>query len=153
MTKSEQTQTKVGRYQLVERLAVGGMAEVYLACERAGPHSLQRLVVIKRILPHLAEDKEFVAMFLHEAQVAAQINHPNVVQIYELGESGGYPFIAMEYVQGSTLKELLRAATEAEVRLPQDVVLYLITQACAGAHAAHELKDSKGRPYSAPRRS
>lgn len=136
----------MGRYHLVDRLAVGGMAEVFLAAER-GMHALDRLVVIKRILPHLAEDQSFVEMFLREARIAARIAHPNVVEIYELGESGGYPFIAMEYVPGSTLKQLGRAARESRVQLPPDVVIHLLAQACAGAHAAHELTDSQGQPY------
>ncbi len=134
---------RVGRYHLVERLAVGGMAEVFLACER-GTHALDRLLVIKRILPHLAENEEFVRMFMTEAQLAARVNHPNVVQIYELGESGGFPFIAMEYVSGSTLKELVKAARKAETRLPMAMVVHLMAQACAGAHAAHELVTPDG---------
>jgi phosphate/phosphite/phosphonate ABC transporter binding protein len=134
---------RVCRYHLVERLAVGGMAEVFLACER-GTHALDRLLVIKRILPHLAENDEFVKMFMTEAQLAARINHPNVVQIYELGESGGFPFIAMEYVSGSTLKELVKAARKAETRLPMAMVVHLMVQACAGAHAAHELVTPDG---------
>ncbi|MCA9568965.1 MAG: protein kinase, partial [Myxococcales bacterium] len=135
---------RVGRYHLVERLAVGGMAEVFLACER-GTHALDRLLVIKRILPHLAENEVFVQMFMSEARLAARINHPNVVQIYELGESGGYPFIAMEYVSGSSLKELISAARAAGTRLPVGAVVHLMAQACAGTHAAHELKAPNGQ--------
>jgi len=134
---------RVGRYHLVERLAVGGMAEVFLACER-GTHALDRLLVIKRILPHLADNEEFVRMFMTEARLAARINHPNVVQIYELGEAGGFPFIAMEYVTGSTLKELTKAARKAETRLPLFMAVDLMIQACAGAHAAHDLTAPDG---------
>jgi len=138
---------RVGRYQLVERLAVGGMAEVYLAAERGGELGLDRLVVVKRILPHLAEEKSFVDMFLREARIVARIRHPNVVQIFELGSSGGFPFIAMEYVAGSTLKQLVSAARRADTRLPVGAVLHLVSQAAAGAHAAHELVDASGKPY------
>ncbi|MEZ4319798.1 MAG: PhnD/SsuA/transferrin family substrate-binding protein [Myxococcota bacterium] len=134
----------MGRYHLVERLAVGGMAEVFLACER-GTHALDRLLVIKRILPHLADNEEFVRMFMTEARVAARINHPNVVQIYELGEAGGFPFIAMEYVSGSTLKELVKASRKADTRLPLAMVVHIMAQACAGAHAAHELTAPDGQ--------
>ncbi|MCB9676776.1 MAG: PhnD/SsuA/transferrin family substrate-binding protein [Alphaproteobacteria bacterium] len=137
------SRNRVGRYHLVERLAVGGMAEVFLACER-GTHALDRLLVIKRILPHLADNDEFVQMFMTEARLAARINHPNVVQIYELGEAGGFPFIAMEYVSGSTLKELVKASRKAETRLPLAMVVHLMAQACAGAHAAHELTAPDG---------
>lgn len=121
------------------------MAEVFLAVEQ-GEHSLDRLVVIKRILPHLAENTEFVEMFMREARIAAGINHPNVVQIYELGSSGGFPFMAMEYVAGSSLKELIRAAHSTDVRIPTSAALHLMQQACKGAHAAHELKDASGHP-------
>jgi len=165
MELEEQQVRQVGRYRLVERLAVGGMAEVFLAAERsegggasllhggAGPSSgpfsggLERLIVVKRILPHLAEEQAFVDMFMTEARIVARIRHPNVVQIYELGESGGLPFIAMEYVPGSTLKQLVSSGRRAEVRLPTGVALHLISQACAGAHAAHELSDAQGKPY------
>lgn len=136
---------RVGRYQLVERLAIGGMAEVFLAAERGNTHSLQRLLVIKRILPHLAQDAAFVEMFLHEARVAARIQHPNVVQIFELGESGGYPYIAMEYVEGSTLKELLNAANKNGVPLPVSAAVWIAMESCDGIHAAHELTDDKGK--------
>jgi serine/threonine-protein kinase len=147
-SRSEQQQPgRIGKYRLVERIAVGGMAEVFLACEADGSHSLDRLIVIKRILPHLIQDKDFVQMFLREARLSARINHPNVVQIYELGEQNGFPFIAMEYVTGSTLKELLEAARRADIFLPVDAVLCLMYQACDGAHAAHELSDPQGRGY------
>jgi phosphate/phosphite/phosphonate ABC transporter binding protein len=139
------TPPRVGRYEILERLAIGGMAEVYLARERAA-HGLTRLVVIKRILPHLAQHESMVQMFLQEARIAARINHPNVVQILELGEDGGFPFIAMEYVAGSTLRDLI-VETQRQGRLiPVAVALHLMQQACAGTHAAHELKDISGKP-------
>jgi phosphate/phosphite/phosphonate ABC transporter binding protein len=138
----------VGRYLLVERLAVGGMAEVFLACERAdGPIPRDRLVVLKRILPHLAQNPEFVDAFAREARIAARIRHPNVVEIHELGEAMGLPYIAMEYLPGTTLKELLHSARAADASMPVDVALHLLRQACEGAHAAHELTDPSGRPY------
>ncbi|MCB9688902.1 MAG: PhnD/SsuA/transferrin family substrate-binding protein [Alphaproteobacteria bacterium] len=140
------TPQRVGSYHLIERLAVGGMAEVFLACQR-GDQSLDRLVVLKRILPHLAQNPEFVEAFGREARITARIRHPNVVQIHELGESGGLPFIAMEYVPGSTLKQLVVAARQTEVRLPVDVCVHLLMQSCAGVHAAHELTDPHGKPY------
>jgi serine/threonine-protein kinase len=145
----QQQAQSVGRYQLVERLAVGGMAEVFLAAERGGELGLglDRLVVVKRILPHLADQPTFVDMFLREARIVARIRHPNVVQIFELGSSGGFPFIAMEYVAGSTLKQLVSAARRNDTRLPIGAVLHLLSQACAGAHAAHELRDQQGQLY------
>jgi len=135
----------VGRYEVLERLATGGMAEVFVCSERqmAG---LERLVVVKRILPHLAVHEPFVEMFLAEARYVARINHPNVVQIFELGEDQGAPFLSMEYVHGVSLRDLLIAAIEAGKPFPVNVAVAMAAQAAAGAHAAHELKDAQGKP-------
>ena len=124
---------------------MGGMAELLLARER-GVAGLDRLVVIKRILAHLAERPAFVEMFLREARLIAQLNHPNVVQIIELGESDGQYFLAMEYIHGLTVRELTRRATDAGIRIPYSVGLSIVMQACRGLHAAHELADLSGRP-------
>ena len=134
---------KLGRYELIERIATGGMAEIFLALER-GVQGLERLVVIKRILPHLAQHERFVDMFLEEARIVARINHPNVVLIHELGEENGSFFIAMEYVAGSSFRTLMRSAAKADIPIPLDVCVGLITQACAGTHAAHEIKGASG---------
>ncbi|MCO4745614.1 MAG: PhnD/SsuA/transferrin family substrate-binding protein [Proteobacteria bacterium] len=120
------------------------MAEVHLASDR-GSHGFERLVVIKRILPHLAERPDFIRMFLQEARVQARVNHPNVVQIFELDEAEGLPFIAMEYVDGSTLRDLVRGADAADLPIPIGVAVNLVSQACAGSHAVHEAMDSSGR--------
>ncbi len=136
---------RIGRYQVIDRLAVGGMAEVFICIERqlAG---LERLVVVKRILPHLAMHENFVEMFLAEARYVARINHPNVVQIHELGEDGSTPFLSMEYVAGCSLRDLLVAAIEAGQPLPPGVAVGLALQSCAGAHAAHELTGADDKP-------
>ncbi len=128
----------------MQRLAIGGMAEVLLAVEH-GAHELERLVVVKRMLPHLADDPGFREMFLQEARVVARLSHPNIVQIYELGDEGDDSFIAMEYVAGVTLRDLVRRATHDERPIPFDVAVSLITQASAGAHAAHELTSPDGK--------
>jgi serine/threonine-protein kinase len=135
----------IGRYEVIDRLATGGMAEVFICTERqmAG---LERLVVVKRILPHFAMHDSFVEMFLAEARYVARINHPNVVQIFELGEDSGAPYLSMEYVAGVSLRDLLIAAIELGRPLPVGVAVSLAAQACAGAHAAHDLKDGDGRP-------
>jgi phosphate/phosphite/phosphonate ABC transporter binding protein len=134
---------RIGRYAIVDRLAVGGMAEVFLAREMDG---LDRLVVVKRMLPSLAEDEEFVAMFLREAQIVARISHPNVVQILERGAGEGQPYFAMEYVAGVSLKELVKTGRMRAGQLPIGLVVHLMAQACAGAHAAHELRMPTGEP-------
>ena len=90
------------------------MAEVYLA-RRAGPHGFQKLVALKRILPQLARDEDFVAMFVDEARVCARLSHPNIVQVFDFGEHDGELFMAMEYVDGTTGARLIRAAATAGV--------------------------------------
>jgi serine/threonine-protein kinase len=137
---------RLGRYDVIDRLAFGGMAEILVCCER-GLAGLERLVVVKRILPHLAAHTSFVDMFLDEARFVARITHPNVVQIFELAQDEhGAPFIAMEYVPGSSLRDVLVAAIENKQATPIEAALAMMAQACAGAHAAHELTDGSGRP-------
>ncbi len=135
---------RIGRYLLLERLGVGGMAEVYLA-QQAGAAGFQKLVVLKRILPHLAADRQFVDMFAREAKVAARVSHANVVQIFELGEEGGEFYIAMEYLDGLTLHRLAASSWEQGWALPIDVVCRTIADAAVGLHAAHNLVDEQGR--------
>ena len=135
----------LGRFELVYRLDVGGMAEIFLALER-GAHRFERLVVIKRALPHLAAKRSFREMFLQEARFVARLNHPNIVQIHELGEAEGSAFIAMEHVLGASFRDLVRTVVESEKPIPLGVVVGLVAQSCAGAHAAHELTDPDGKP-------
>jgi phosphate/phosphite/phosphonate ABC transporter binding protein len=134
----------LGRFELVHRLEVGGMAEIFLALER-GLHDFERVVVIKRALPHLAQKADFREMFLQEARWVARLNHPNIVQIYELGEADGSAFIAMEHVIGVSFRDLVSTAVNEQKPPPLGVVIGLIAQACAGAHAAHELTDPQGK--------
>jgi serine/threonine protein kinase len=94
---------RLGRYDLLRRLGAGGMAEVHLA-RAIGPEGFQKLVVLKRILPHLSADPEFVRMFLAEARLAAILDHPNVVQVFDIGRDGSDWFFTMEYVYGETLR-------------------------------------------------
>ncbi|MBN2361127.1 MAG: PhnD/SsuA/transferrin family substrate-binding protein [Deltaproteobacteria bacterium] len=136
---------QLGRYEILERLATGGMAEIFLATEH-GVAGLERLVVVKRILPHLAIHESFVEMFLREARFAARLNHPNIVQIYELGQDAGAFFIAMEYIEGTSVRDLMAQADRAARPLPLAAALSIAIQASAGAHAAHELTDAQGRP-------
>lgn len=135
----------LGKYELVTKLATGGMAELFLARER-GLAGLERLVVIKQILPHLADDPSFIDMFLREARIIARLNHPNVVQIYELGEENGNYYIAMEYIHGSTVREMQVLAERDGLEFPVEVAVSVIDQACRGLHAAHELRDLDGKP-------
>jgi phosphate/phosphite/phosphonate ABC transporter binding protein len=103
-------------------------------------------VVIKRLLPHLAEEKQFLQMFLEEAQLAARIDHPNVVQIFEVGEDNGEYFIAMEYIGWPSIAAISRRARKTGVLIPYPIAVEIVLQTCEGLHAAHELRDDHGAP-------
>ncbi|WP_253909187.1 serine/threonine-protein kinase, partial [Corallococcus exiguus] len=131
---------QLGKYQLVRKLASGGMAEVFLA-KAAGPRGFEKTLVLKRILPHLAEDEAFVEMFLGEAQLAARLDHPNVVQIFDFGEVDGSYFLAMEYIDGPTLRRLVKRSTELKQPLPAGLCAKMVAAAAEGLAFAHELSD------------
>ncbi|NTX64652.1 protein kinase [Myxococcus sp. CA051A] len=135
---------QVGKYQLVRKLASGGMAEVFLA-KAAGPMGFEKTLVLKRILPHLAEDPAFVEMFLGEARLAAQLEHPNIVQIFDFGEADGSYFLAMEFIDGPTLRRLVKRA--AEQPLPPMMCAKLVSLAAEGLAFAHDFCDpATGEP-------
>ena len=137
--------TPLGKYKLVKLIASGGMAEVYLA-KQAGAAGFEKLVCLKRILPHLARDKQFVEMFLNEARLAARLDHPNIVSIYDLGETNGNYFIAMEFIDGPNLRGVGKRAAELNELLPIPEVLKIISMAAAGLQYAHDLTDEDGQP-------
>lgn len=133
----------LGRYQLLSRLAVGGMAEVYLA--RQGEISgFKTLVVVKKVLPHLAVKPDFIAMFLDEARIASMLDHPNVVHISEVGRAGEEYFLAMELVQGKPLAALLQHGEKTKTPLPHSLAALVVAYAAAGLHHAHQLTDAAG---------
>jgi eukaryotic-like serine/threonine-protein kinase len=134
--------TRFGKYNLVARLATGGMAEIFLA-RLQGVAGFEKLVCIKRILPHLARDKQFVAMFLSEARIAARISHPNVCQVFELGEIEGSYYLAMEYLEGVPLG-CFRRHDYYGVNPDPRLVAGIAVQACEGLHHAHQLKNADG---------
>ena len=129
-----------GPYTLVRKLATGGMAEVYLA-QRAGARTP---LVVKRVLPHLAVDQNFLAMFLNEARLAAQLDHPNVARVTDLGEDAGVIYLAMEYVDGPSLRAVLKRAQAEQRPLSQEVVARLSIQVCAGLQYAHDAVGADG---------
>lgn len=113
---------------------------------QTGPAGFQKDLVVKKILPHLATDPAFVEMFLNEARYAALLNHPNLVQIFELGEDTGNYFLVMEHVHGHSLRTILRRAKENGTQIPLGVVARVLADACEGLHHAHEAKDQRGQP-------
>jgi serine/threonine protein kinase len=135
-----------GGYTLLERLAMGGMAEVFLA----RPEGQDRLVAVKRILPSVAADDEFVAMFIDEAKIAGQLTHPNIAQILDIGKINNSYFIAMEYVSGQDLRGLWDRTREAAPSMPRGmpipIACHLVKKLSEALDHAHRKRDAKGRP-------
>ncbi len=132
-----------GKYRLIASVGHGGMADVYLAA-LAGPAGVTKLQVVKRLRQNLAEEPDFLSMFLDEARLAARLNHPNVVQTNEVGEVDSGYFIAMEYLDGQPLNRILHAGKTRPA--PPGLCLQIIAEALAGLHYAHELTDYDGTP-------
>jgi serine/threonine-protein kinase len=139
------TPKAVGRYQILDRLAVGGMAELFKAT-LTGDHGFEKLVAIKKILPHLATDSSFVEMFIDEARITAQLDHRHIVQVFELGTDADTPYIAMQYVDGLDVLALLRECARAQIRLPPDLAALIARDVLDALDYAHNAQDSLGRP-------
>jgi len=133
----------LGRYRVVDEIGVGGMASVHLA-RVDGPGGFQKWVAIKKIHPHLVEDESFVQMFLDEARVAARISHPNVATVFDLGKHEDTYWIAMEYLHGEPLREVMRQTEELGTAMPPEIACRVIADAAEGLHAAHELLGKNG---------
>ncbi len=137
------TTIALGRYTPIARLGKGGMAEVFLAIAR-GPMGFNKLTVIKRL--RNSEDAAHVQMFLDEARLAARLNHPNIVHTYEVGQAGASFFIAMEYLEGQTVRQIAAALASRGQWLSDPLVAYIAAHALKGLHHAHELCDFDGKP-------
>ncbi len=147
--------TTFGRYRLLERLGQGGMAEVFKA-KSYGVEGFEKVVVIKRILPELAESDPFVDMFIHEAKLAVRLSHANIVQVFDLGIApgsvvGGRPqpdayYMAMEYVNGLDLATLLARCRRAEVQVPIEMAVYVAAEVAKGLDHAHRRRDEQNEP-------
>jgi serine/threonine protein kinase len=133
-----------GPYRLLEKIAVGGMAEVFKA-KRTGVEGFEKVLAVKRILPHLSENKEFVEMFIDEAKMVAGLTHPNIVQIFDLGKIDRSYYIAMEYVHGRDLRSIMKRAKDKGLRLPLDISALVAQRVCAALEYAHRKKDERGR--------
>jgi serine/threonine-protein kinase len=133
-----------GKYQLLRKIASGGMGQVFLALEQGA--GIERLVVLKLILPHLSEDEDFLTMFLEEARLVARLAHPNLITILELTEIDGRHCLAMEYVQGDDVRRMDKFARTQGKPLPVGLALRIIAEAAAGLDYAHQARDAQGRP-------
>jgi serine/threonine-protein kinase len=133
-----------GRFEILGRIAFGGMAEIFLGRESTNIGAT-RMLAIKRILPHVADDPAFTEMFLDEARLAIQLNHPHICHIYEFGELEGSYFIAMEWIYGAAFGKIIRRARKAG-GLPPEFVAKVVAQVAEALHYAHRAKDSNGQP-------
>ncbi|MBI2896533.1 MAG: protein kinase [Deltaproteobacteria bacterium] len=131
-----------GPYTLLQRLAQGGMAEVFLA-RQPSRTGIERNLVIKRILPHLSEDREFVAMFTEEARLAIRLTHPNIVHMYDFGREGDTYYIALEYVDGPSLQTILQ---QSQKPVPKAIAVRITCGVAAGLAYAHALTDDEQNP-------
>jgi serine/threonine protein kinase len=141
----EEPSLQLGKYRLLGRIGYGGMAEVWVAHQQ-GPMGFEKLVAIKRLLPHMEHERQFVHMFLDEARIAARINHANVVQIFDLGMVEQTFFIAMEYLDGESLARVMGEGIKRKWPLPVPLAAAVVSQMCKGLHHAHALSDVEGRP-------
>jgi serine/threonine protein kinase len=137
--------SQFGRYTLLQRLATGGMAEVFRA-KIVSSHGFEKVIVIKRILPHLAADPTFVAMFIDEAKLTAQLTHPKIVQVLDFGEVAGQYFIALEFIDGTDALALLRASAQKRIRIPLALVVFIVAEILDALDYAHTASDMDGRP-------
>ena len=135
---------RFGQYVLLEKIATGGMAEVWKARMR-GVEGFQKIVAIKKILPHLSDNREFIDMFIDEAKLAAQLNHNNIIHIYDLGKIQNSYYIAMEFVEGNDLKTLLRRAQERMQPLSIELSVFIASKVAAALDYAHRKRDFENR--------
>jgi serine/threonine-protein kinase len=136
--------TRFGKYTLIRKLATGGMAELFLAIQKSVA-GFEKLLVIKRILPSMNQDGGFIEMLLHEARIAATLSHPNIVQIFDVGQADGQYFIAMEHVHGEDLRSIVRQMRRKDVpEFPLEHALAIVMGMCAGLAYAHEKRDLDG---------
>lgn len=138
---------QLGRYHVLDRIAYGGMAEIFRAITFAEAGS-GLLVAIKQVLPHYAEDREFIDMLVDEAKLVSMLHHPNIVEIYEVGNVDEFYFLAMEFVWGKDLRSVLEKCRSHGTRIPFEVSAYLMSEALSGLDTAHRLLDPTGRPAS-----
>jgi eukaryotic-like serine/threonine-protein kinase len=132
------------RYRVIKRLEAGGMAEVYLG-EATGVEGFKKRVAIKRVLPHLAQNENFIRMFLDEARLSARLNHANIVSVFDISAREDTYFLIMEFVDGANLKKILESLHRRGQRFQLPEAIYVCTEAARGLSYAHELHDENGR--------
>ena len=137
--------SRLGRYELLGHLATGGMAEIHLA-RLAGEAGFEKVVVVKRLLPELVASPAYVAMFLDEGKLVSRLDHPNICEVHELARDGAEYYLAMPYLDGVSVHELIARPRDPDRRGELRVAAGIAVQACEGLHHAHELRDADGAP-------
>jgi len=137
--------TSFGRYVLLDRIAVGGMAEIFRA-QTEGLGGFKKTIAIKRLHPQYSKDKQFVDMLIDEAKIAVRLKHPNIVDVLDLGQVGAHFYIAMEFVEGRDLFHVLKKLHDEDLQMPLETAVYLTQEILAGLHHAHFRRDSQGEP-------
>ncbi|MFU8804285.1 MAG: serine/threonine protein kinase, partial [Bradymonadaceae bacterium] len=140
-----ETTRQLGRYELFRRIAKGGMGEIYLAKTR-GAGGFEKTIIIKTILPHLAEEEEFVTKFLDEGHIVTNLTHGNIVPVFDMGEEDGEYFMAMEYVPGRDLRAILKELQKMGRTMPVDLAIHFTAEVCKGLGYAHRKADEQGQP-------
>jgi len=135
-----------GFYYLTKKIATGGMAELFRARRKVGLEGFEKILAIKRILPHLSDNRDFVAMFADEAKIAAQLTHQNIVQIFDFGRLDETYFIAMEFVLGSNLRGIMEKTAQLDTRLSVNDCIFIITKAAIGLDYAHRKRNLQNHP-------
>jgi serine/threonine protein kinase/tetratricopeptide (TPR) repeat protein len=138
------TRQRFGKYHVLERIAQGGMAELYKV-KTVGIAGFEKIQALKRILPESAREERFIRSFIDEARIAVELNHRNIVQVFDFGKADGELYLAMELIDGKDLRSALTLAQAAQVRLPIGVSAHIIAEAAAGLHYAHRKVDGSGR--------
>ncbi|MBU1244847.1 serine/threonine protein kinase [Myxococcota bacterium] len=133
-----------GKYLLLDRIAIGGMAEIFRA-KTSGAARFEKIIAIKRIHPNMSDDKDFIKMFIDEAKISGQLNHPSIAQIYELGRIEGHHFIAMEFIWGKDLLQILSKFKKQRAYMNPFQAAFIISKICEGLDYAHKKKDAQGQ--------
>jgi serine/threonine protein kinase len=134
---------RFGQYILLDKVGSGGMAELFKA-KKLGIEGFERVLAIKRILPHLSSDEEFIDMFIAEAKLVARLSHKNIAQVYDFGKIGQNYFIAMEYIRGKDLRVILKRCKDKNIKLPMALAVFIAKEVASALSYAHRQKDSTG---------
>src|SRR4051812_46369838 len=135
---------RIGKYEILTRLSMGGMAELFLAYT-AGPGGFRKFVAVKQILPDIKKDESFVKMFLDEARITAAFSHANIGQVFDLGEQDSELFLAMEFISGQNLEQIVKRANKRAFTIPLGFAARVVRDACLGQHYAHHFTDAAGK--------